>query len=96
MSDTQIETHLSKSNGFFAGGDEPTSADYMMVFCLEAWGSTDKSFLGPKTRAYVNRAHERFVALPEDPDSRYSSSSFSQACIQACKFASDHGAKCVR
>ncbi|KAH9897003.1 thioredoxin-like protein [Cubamyces lactineus] len=54
-----IETHLSKSNGFFAGGDEPTSADYMMIFCLEAWASEDGGDLGPQTKAYIDRIHSR-------------------------------------
>ncbi|PIL27642.1 hypothetical protein GSI_10794 [Ganoderma sinense ZZ0214-1] len=54
-----IENHLTKTNGFFAGGDEPTSADYMMIFCLEAWASEDKSALGPKTVEYIKRIHAR-------------------------------------
>ncbi|KAI0765373.1 thioredoxin-like protein [Fomes fomentarius] len=54
-----IEDHLSKTDGWFAGGQEPTSADYMMLFCLEAWASEDKAALGPKTKAYVERAHAR-------------------------------------
>ncbi|KAI0659297.1 thioredoxin-like protein [Cubamyces menziesii] len=54
-----IETHLSKSNGFFAGGDEPTSADYMMIFCLEAWASEGGGDLGPQTKAYIDRIHSR-------------------------------------
>lgn len=55
----QIEDHLSKVDGWFAGGEEPTSADYMMSFVLEAWIGEDKTALGPKTRAYIERVHAR-------------------------------------
>ena len=57
----QIEAHLEKCGDWIAGGNEPTAADYMMVFSIEAWGNTDKTLLGPKTRAYVNRAHARYA-----------------------------------
>ncbi|KAJ3507995.1 hypothetical protein NLJ89_g5999 [Agrocybe chaxingu] len=30
-----IESHLAKTKGWFAGGPNPTSADYMMAFTLE-------------------------------------------------------------
>ncbi|TBU23633.1 thioredoxin-like protein [Dichomitus squalens] len=54
-----IEDHLAKTNGWFAGGEVPTAADYMMIFPLEALDSQDKSVLGSKTIEYVKRAHER-------------------------------------
>ncbi|KAH9930515.1 thioredoxin-like protein [Epithele typhae] len=54
-----IEKHLEKCGDWIAGGSEPTAADYMMVFCLEAWGNSSPFLLGPKTKAYVNRAHAR-------------------------------------
>ncbi|KAI0777284.1 thioredoxin-like protein [Trametes elegans] len=54
-----IETHLAKTDSFFAGGAEPTSADYMMVFALEAWAADPNSSLGPKSKAYVERIHSR-------------------------------------
>lgn len=56
----QIENHLTKTNGWFAGGEEPTSADYMMIFCLEAWATQDKDALGPKTMEYIKRVHARY------------------------------------
>ncbi|KAI0746942.1 thioredoxin-like protein [Daedaleopsis nitida] len=56
-----IEEHLAKTDGWFAGGQEPTSADFMMIFCLEAWSSEARNdgFLGPKTKAFIERAHAR-------------------------------------
>ncbi|KAI1798067.1 thioredoxin-like protein [Ganoderma leucocontextum] len=54
-----IEKHLTKTNGWFAGGEEPTSADYMMIFCLEAWATQDKGALGPKAIEYIKRVHAR-------------------------------------
>ncbi|RDX54670.1 thioredoxin-like protein [Polyporus arcularius HHB13444] len=56
---TMIEEHLSRTDGWFAGGPEPTSADYMMIFALEAWGSEKDNVLGPKTKEYVARVHAR-------------------------------------
>ncbi|KAH9930533.1 thioredoxin-like protein [Epithele typhae] len=55
----QIEEHLEKCGDWTAGGSEPTAADYMMVFSLEAWGNSSPFPFGPKTREYVNRAHAR-------------------------------------
>ncbi|KAI0711122.1 thioredoxin-like protein [Cerioporus squamosus] len=54
-----IEDHLSKTNGWFAGGPEPTSADYMMIFDLEAWAAEKENVLGPKAKEYIARAHAR-------------------------------------
>ncbi|KAI9065640.1 thioredoxin-like protein [Trametes sanguinea] len=54
-----IESHLSKTDGFFAGGEQPTSADYMMIFCLETWVTRDGGVLGPKTKAYIEKIHSR-------------------------------------
>ena len=56
----QIETHLNKSESpWFAGGDEPTGADFMMSFPLEVWYSNDPSLLGPKTREFIKLLQER-------------------------------------
>jgi len=55
-----IETHLNKTDGgFFAGGSEPTSADFMMIFPLELWAKKFSESLGPKCMGYVERIHER-------------------------------------
>lgn len=60
----QIEAHLAKTNsGWFAGGDHPTSADFMMAFPLEWMGSLAPDALGPKTKEYVKRVHERYACL---------------------------------
>ncbi|KAI0685761.1 thioredoxin-like protein [Cytidiella melzeri] len=56
---TFIENHLSKCGEWFAGGQGPTSADFMMSFALEAWAHGDPSLLGPKTLEYVKRVHSR-------------------------------------
>jgi len=53
-----IEEHLSKCGTWIAGGEEPTTADYMMGFALEAW-ATGNDVLGPNTMAYIQRIHER-------------------------------------
>jgi len=50
----QIEAHLNKSKSpWFAGGDEPTGADFMMSFPLELWYKDDPSLLGPKTQQFL-------------------------------------------
>ncbi|KAF8156710.1 thioredoxin-like protein [Crassisporium funariophilum] len=55
-----IEAHLEKSKSmFFAGGDEPTAADYQMAFPLEAMVAKAPKSVGPKITAYVNAIHER-------------------------------------
>ncbi|KAI0067451.1 thioredoxin-like protein [Artomyces pyxidatus] len=54
-----IETILAKSGGWFAGGDEPTSADYLMSFGLEGLASRSPELVGPATLAWVSRIHER-------------------------------------
>ena len=51
---------MARTSGWFAGGEEPTSADYMMIFPLEALNNEEKTVLGPKTIEYVKRAHERY------------------------------------
>ena len=58
----QVEMQLSKTDGgFFAGGDDPTAADFMMIFPLELWAKMFPESLGPKCREYVERVHERYV-----------------------------------
>lgn len=46
---------------WFSGGKEPTPADFMMGFALEAWHAKSADTLGPKTREYVKRVHDRSV-----------------------------------
>jgi len=55
-----VEDELNKSpTGWFAGGPNPTMADYMMSFGLEAAADRLPDLLGPKTKAWVERVHER-------------------------------------
>ncbi|CAL1709056.1 unnamed protein product [Somion occarium] len=55
-----IEQHLSKDNRqWFAGGDGPTAADYQMSFPLETWCHRFPEVLGPNTKEYVKRIHQR-------------------------------------
>ncbi|KAI9441382.1 thioredoxin-like protein [Lactarius indigo] len=55
-----VEDALDKSpTGWFAGGPDPTMADYMMSFGLEAVAALIPNLLGPKTKAWVERVHER-------------------------------------
>lgn len=55
----QVEAHLSKSqSGWFANGNEPTSADFQMYFALEALVSRSDSPL-PKVKGFLDKVHER-------------------------------------
>jgi len=55
-----IETQLSQNDGgFFAGGDKPTAADFMMIFPLELWAKKFPESFGPRCREYIERIHER-------------------------------------
>ncbi|EGO03539.1 hypothetical protein SERLA73DRAFT_129880 [Serpula lacrymans var. lacrymans S7.3] len=54
-----IETHLSKTGEWFAGGDHPTAADYMMSFPLEALVSENPEMLGPKAAEFIKRVQSR-------------------------------------
>ncbi|EIW77157.1 thioredoxin-like protein [Coniophora puteana RWD-64-598 SS2] len=56
---TMIEEHLSKTGPWFAGGQSPTAADYMMAFPLEAIDAANRDSLGHKSREYVKMIHER-------------------------------------
>lgn len=57
---SQIEAHLAKQpSGWFAGGEGPTSADFMMGFALEGVAAHLPKTLGPKTKEYVDRVHAR-------------------------------------
>lgn len=56
---SQIEEHLKKRGKWFAGGEEPTAADFMMSFPLETWASGRAGGLGDNILAYVKRVHER-------------------------------------
>jgi len=54
-----IEEHLTKvPTLWFAGGEAPTSADFMMLFPLEAMQSRLPN-IGEKTKAWVEMAHAR-------------------------------------
>ncbi|KAI0260734.1 thioredoxin-like protein [Gloeopeniophorella convolvens] len=56
------EEALAKSStGWFAGGPNPTMADYMMTYGLEAVSVRLPHLLGPQTKAWVERVHERYV-----------------------------------
>lgn len=55
-----IETHLAKNpEAFFAGGSEPSSADFLMLFPMEALFSRSSNEVGPTIRKYVDRVHAR-------------------------------------
>lgn len=57
-----IEAHLARSTtGWFAGGREPTSADFMMIFPLEAVCSVVPDYAGPAVKEYVERIHKRIT-----------------------------------
>ena len=59
---SQVEAQLNKTDGgFFAGGDDPTAADFMMIFPLELWAKMFPESLGPRCKEYVERIHERYV-----------------------------------
>jgi hypothetical protein len=62
----QIEDHLSRSGNWFAGGEMPSAADYMMFFCLETFILRFPDLVGPKTREYVERVENRSAVLPKD------------------------------
>ena len=60
----KVEDELNKSpTGWFAGGSNPTVADYMMSFGLEAAAARVPNLVGPKTKAWVDRVHERYALL---------------------------------
>ncbi|KAG8755369.1 hypothetical protein FRC14_004106 [Serendipita sp. 396] len=56
-----IERDLGQSStGWIAGGPEPTSADFMMLFPLEGLPfALGKDKLGPNTRGWLELAHKR-------------------------------------
>lgn len=57
---SQIEAHLNKSKSpWFAGGYEPTGADFMMSFPLEVLHNDDPTLLGPKTQEFIKILQER-------------------------------------
>ena len=58
----QVEMRLGQNDGgFFAGGSEPTAADFMMIFPLELWAKKFPETFGQKCREYVERIHERYA-----------------------------------
>ncbi|PPQ92140.1 hypothetical protein CVT25_007970 [Psilocybe cyanescens] len=61
-----IESHLEKSESiWFAGGEEPTAADYQMAFPLEAVMSEIPDFVvnSPHIKKYVETVQSRQVAV---------------------------------
>ncbi|KAI0047694.1 thioredoxin-like protein [Auriscalpium vulgare] len=54
-----IEATFAKNGNWLAGGAEPTGADYMMSFTLEALAARRPEGLGPLTKAWVERIHAR-------------------------------------
>jgi glutathione S-transferase len=57
---TMIEAHLEKSQSiWFAGGQEPTAADYQMAFPLEAIVTVVPDSAGPQVKKYVQAVHDR-------------------------------------
>ncbi|KAG6887178.1 hypothetical protein C0992_000291 [Termitomyces sp. T32_za158] len=57
---TMIEDHLNRTpTGWFAGGDVPTAADFLMIFPLEAVVATDPNLARPKILEYVRKVHDR-------------------------------------
>ncbi|KAG9125717.1 hypothetical protein FRC07_006484 [Ceratobasidium sp. 392] len=58
-----VDAHLAKRPGkFIAGGDAPTSADFQMIFPLEAFcarSQGEEKDLGEHVKAYVETVHER-------------------------------------
>lgn len=55
-----IESHLAARPGkFFAGGSEPTSADFLMFFPLEAIAASGKINVGEHMRAFIELVHAR-------------------------------------
>ncbi|KAI9451341.1 thioredoxin-like protein [Russula earlei] len=55
-----IEDELEKSpTGWFAGGSDPTMADFMMAFSLERAYERMPDAIGPNTKAWIKRVQER-------------------------------------
>ncbi|KAI0321411.1 thioredoxin-like protein [Amylostereum chailletii] len=54
-----VEAHLEKSGDWFAGGSEPTSADFLMAYAVEALNTLFPDVAGPKMKAWVDRVHNR-------------------------------------
>lgn len=55
-----IDEHLKKTaGGWFAGGPEPTAADYMMLFPMEAMAAAGGDVVGSRLKEWVEKVHER-------------------------------------
>jgi glutathione S-transferase len=55
-----LESYLSKHGGPFIAGDTLTAADFMLLFPVEEGGAGPAAqFVGPKTREYIQRIHNR-------------------------------------
>lgn len=57
----QIEAHLQKTGGWFAGGDNPTSADYMMTLTVEIFLNRAAEYAGENMKKYIQRVQDRCV-----------------------------------
>ena len=57
----KIDAHLDKcKTGWLAGGEHPTSADFMMGFALDMLSHRIKGFVtSPQIKEYVKRMRER-------------------------------------
>ena len=47
------------AGGWFAGGEAPTSADYMMLFPMEALAAAGGPVVGQRIRDWVAKVHAR-------------------------------------
>ncbi|KZV76601.1 thioredoxin-like protein [Peniophora sp. CONT] len=54
-----IEGHLAKKGDWFAGGDGPTSADFVMCYGVEGLAGFFPDDVGPNIKAWIERVHNR-------------------------------------
>jgi len=54
-----IENHLEKTGDWFAGGENPTSADFMMAYGVEGLAKFYPDVVGPKIKAWIERVQNR-------------------------------------
>ena len=60
----QIEDRLFKSKSLWsAGGEQPTSADFMMMFPMEIMDGRTSEPTPQSILDYVKRIHERYASL---------------------------------
>jgi hypothetical protein len=85
----QVESYLKKQDGaWFARGDGPTAADFMMLFALEALAcGRAGNFNVPYIRKWVRAAHARCVyerIFPCVADVRVHRPAYKAVCSTAC------------